>query len=382
MSSATDPTPSSPQPAPGPTPASSPAAAPPPARPPAPRRDARGLRRADPEDLALLHTSLASLTRGGMPLHKALGLAAADLSRSPLADVAKSMADEVEHGTPFEATYAADGRPFPPLYVALVAAGVKSGDLAAALSEIAAHAKTEGDAARRIRVALVQPVVTAACALMVGVGAVAFASPRLLGLSEMASVSDATPIALGALGVLAAFLATVLFLAWRRSPLSSPHRGSRGMALPGVGPLRASAAEAGFASTLSLLLRRETPLHEALAIAGRSCADPGLGSRVAKAAARVEGGEGLAHALGAEGAFDPSVLWLVESAQGSAGVSQAIDDLASLLRRRFERGLDRFTAWLRPAAEVVVGVVVLAFAYAYVIPLLRGANDVLRIWTS
>lgn len=334
--------------------------------------------RADPEDLALFHTSLAALCRGEMPLGRALRLAAGDLGRSPLAQQAVSMADAVDAGTPIDEAYAEASRPFPPLYRALVAAGVESGDLPAALDEIATHARTEGDAARRIRTALIQPVVTATSALVVGVVAVLFASPRLWSISEETGRGSPTPVAAGALGVLAVLLGAVIVLAWRRSPL----RSIRGARLPGVGPLREAAAQAGLVSTLALLLKRDMPAHDALSIAVGSCADAGLAARVERASARVESGEALAAALSAEGACDASVLWLVESAHGSNSVARALDDVGQLLRRRFERGLDRFTAWLRPAAELVVGLVVLAFAYAYLVPLMRQANDAFALWTS
>lgn len=333
---------------------------------------------ADADDLALFHASLAALCRGGMALGRALRLAGADVSRTPLGPVATALADAVDAGTPIERAYAEGSRGFPPLYRALVAAGVASGDLPTALDQIASHARTEGDATRRIRRALIHPVVTASCALVVGVAAVLFAAPAMGDLTEAATEVSSTPIALGALGVLAALLGTVLVLAWKRSPL----RGVRGAALPGVGPLRTAAAQAAIVSTLALLLRRGMPLHDALALTATSCADADLRARVSTAARRVHEGEGLAAALSAEGACDPSVLWLVESADGSSGVVRALEDVGGLLHRRFERGLDRFTAWLRPIAELALGAVVLVFAYAYLIPLVRSANRVLQLWTS
>lgn len=344
---------------------------------PSPGREARSpARRADPEDVALFHTSLAALTRGGLPLGRALRLVGADLGRASLARDAEALAVAVDAGTPLDVAYADPARPFPPLYRALVAAGVTSGDLPTALDEIAGHARTEADAARRVRGALIHPVVTAVCAVLVGLVALVFTAPRLWGISEEIGHGNPAPVAAVALGVLAALVVAVVVLVFRRSPVT----GTRGARLPGVGPLREAAAEAGFASTLALLLRRETPLHDALALAAGTCDEPGLASRVRAAAERVRGGEGLAASLAAERAFDPSVLWLVESAHGGDGVATALTDVATLLRRRFERGLDRFAAWLRPAAEVVVGLVVLAFAYAYMVPLVRQANDVLRLW--
>src|SRR5687767_15477280 len=106
-----------------------------------------------------------------MPLPKALRLAAADLDGRPLQRAALALADAADAGTPIEQAYADPRLPFAPLHRALVSAGVRAGDLPAALDEIAVHATAQAEAGRRIRAALTHPVVTATCALAIGVAA-------------------------------------------------------------------------------------------------------------------------------------------------------------------------------------------------------------------
>ena len=61
---------------------------------------------------------------------------------------------------------------------------------------------------------------------------------------------------------------------------------------------------------------------------------------------------------------------LVESADGSDDVIDALEDLADVHRRRLGRGIDRMGVVARPAAEVVVGIAVFFFAYSYAGPVI------------
>lgn len=331
--------------------------------------------RADAADLALFQRTLAGLCRSEVPLPRALKLAGGEVGRGPVAKAASEMAAEVEKGESFPAAYAARTDVFPPLYAAVVEAGASAGDLPAALEATAAHAAEEADAVRRVRSALLHPALTAGAALAIGAGAVLVASPTLWSVAEMVGEKSPAPIALGALGALAAFLLGLLLLAWRGSPFAP----GRGLRTPVLGPLRDARARASFASTLSMLLRRKMPLPKALDAAASCCGEKELSDRVAAMADRARKGESLSEVLTAEEAFDPSVLWLAEGTKGEDEAAGALSDVATLLRRRFDRGLDRFQAFAAPAAEVVVGLVVLAFAYAYTVPLLRQANRLLHL---
>jgi type IV pilus assembly protein PilC len=313
-----------------------------------------------------------------VPLPRALRLSGGELGRGRVARAAEDLAKAVESGEPFGPAYAARADVFPALHRAVVEAGVAGGDLAGALEEVAAHAGREADATRRVRSALLHPTLTAGAALLVGGAAVALASPTLWGLSDMLGNSSPAPIALAALGALAAFLAALVLFAWRGSPFAP----GRGLRFPVIGPLREARARATFATTLAMLLRRRVPLPKALELSAACCGEKPIEERILAMARRAEGGESLAGALSAEEAFDPSLLWLAEGTRGEEEAARALDDVAGLLRRRFDRGLDRFQALACPAAELVVGLVVLAFAYAYMVPLVRQANDVLHLWTS
>jgi len=211
------------------------------------------------DGLALFHRTLAELCRSETPLPRAFRIIEAEADTKALARAAGSMAADVEAGTSLSDAYAAHSKTFSPLYAQLVKAGEDSGDLAGALEQIAHHAAHRAAVAARLRGALAYPITTAVFVLLVGAGVLIFATPKLSTFTERVSGNSPLPIALLALGGLAAVVLIALWFSWRQG-----RTGSGSFRLPILGPLRLTAAKASLASTLALLLRREVPLHEAL----------------------------------------------------------------------------------------------------------------------
>jgi type II secretory pathway component PulF len=97
------------------------------------------------------------------------------------------------------------------------------------------------------------------------------------------------------------------------------------------------------------------------------------------AAAGAAGGARLSETLREAKAFEPTLLWLVEAAEGTRDVARALDDVAAICARRFERAVDRFTVLVAPAAELLIGATVFLFAYSFLGPLFAWAEGIFRL---
>ncbi len=323
------------------------------------------------DGLALFHRTLAELCRSDVPLPRALRIIEAEADTKSLARAARAMAAEVEGGTKLSDTYAQHSEVFPRLYARLVASGENAGDLAGTLEQIASHAAHRASVASRMRSALAYPITTAVFVLLLGVGVLSFASPRLAVFAESVSGTSPWAITLAALGGLAAVVGGVCWFSWRRARTTGG-----GFRLPILGPLRLAAARASLASTLALLLRRELPLRDALREAGETAENDAVRERVQVMVERAEGGEGLMESMRAGELFEPSLLWLVETGETSGTAASALEDVAAIYRQRLSRGLDRCSILVRPALELVVGVAVFFVAYSFMVPLFEYANNV------
>jgi len=340
------------------------------------------------DDLALFHRTLAELTRMELPLPKAFRMIAADMKKGKLRQAAEEMAAEAEEGVPIAEAYERRKEMFPRLYRSLVAAGQATGDLPGVLEEIAAHAATRALAARRLRKALAYPFVTALFVLVVGIGALLFAAPRLWMLptgnaapafslavrgAESGGAEFTPPVMLFvSIGFVLVFVIGAFLFSRMRSPVDM----MPGFRWPIFGDLRLSAVRASFASALAMLVRRQTPLPAACELTVEMFPERSVRERIADMAVAAENGESLTSALGRSELFPPSLLWLVESADGSDASAQALDDVAAIYRNRLERGLDRMEVLVTPLAELVIGIAVFFFAYSYLVPMFEYADGI------
>lgn len=316
------------------------------------------------DGVALLHRTLAELCRADVPLPRALRVVAAEADTRALASAAQHMADDVEAGESLSGAYAAHADTLPAFYARLVAFGESAGDVPGSLEHIAEHATHRADVRARLRGALAYPITAASFVLLVGVGVLLFVAPQLWHLTEVATERSPAPLVVGSLVGLVALIVVGLVIARKRG------RGAGGgWWIPIVGPLRRTAARASLASTLALLLRRRMPLHAALEEAAASCEGEELRSRVAAMARHAEQGGSLIDSLDQGAVFEPSLLWLVETGEQTGSAADALDDVARIQRERLARGLDRCAVLVRPAFELAVGAAVLAFAYAFLVPM-------------
>ncbi|HEY2942947.1 MAG TPA: type II secretion system F family protein, partial [Vicinamibacteria bacterium] len=112
--------------------------------------------------------AVAALLAAGLPLARALK-AAAHVATGETSDVVDAVRARVERGDALAAALAAHPRFFPPLYVGLVRAGERSGDLAGAFRRLAAQLERDEQLRARLLSLSLYPLILA----VAGAGALA-----------------------------------------------------------------------------------------------------------------------------------------------------------------------------------------------------------------
>ena len=329
------------------------------------------------DQLAIFHRTLAELCRAGVPLPRAFRILMADLEKGTLRAAVADMASDVECGVPFDQAYARHQGEFPALYRALVQAGIASGDLPAVLEEISRHAATRAQVNARLRRALAYPMLTAFFVLILGGAILTFVSPIHWGLADAEDLTSPTPVVVVALGALALLVLITLFVAWVQSPLDAGR--GLGFRLPVIGPLRNHAAKASFASTMALLMRRNVPLPAALTLAAEATEDKRVRRAVVKMSQSAHEGQPLAESVRAGSLLEPSMLWLIETAERGGSAHVALDDVSRIHRQRLDRATERLAVLVTPCAELVLGVIVFVCAWAFMVPLMRYAGELFTL---
>jgi type II secretory pathway component PulF len=331
-------------------------------------------------DLALFHRTLAELCRAEVPLPRALRLAA-DETGSRLRHDAEAAAREVERGAPLGEAYARAR--LPAFYGALVEAGVAAGDLPRILEEIARHAEARASVTHRVRAALAYPMLAGGFVVVLGL-ALVFLLPSLVYTSRAdwlagypkVELPPAPMVVLLASGIAVLAVLVVAACVWLRRPIDGAGPGELRFRLPLVGRLHTWAVKSSFASTLAVLVRRHLPLERALRLVAAATDDRAVRRRIEAMAEHAAQGGSLAASVAAGGLVAPALLWLLEAAEASGSSADALDDLARIYRARLDRAADRLTVLAAPCIELVVGLVVLAFALCFLLPGMRFLKDV------
>jgi general secretion pathway protein F len=308
------------------------------------------------EQLVLLHQELAALVRAGLPLDSGLRSLAADLPGN-LGQTARHMASRLEAGERLDDVLVGGGSSEQRVYRAVIAAGIRSGDLNGALESVVGASRASNHLRRSLWAELVYPILL----LFVGYGLLQFSlaktGPVEVVQSEkfeayeswMAWITAAsTSMDQWSLLPPLLFIVAIAGLVWLvRRGTSLRNQGSAGRGL--LAGYRRSQALARFCSLLALMIDRAVPLPEALALAGEASGWRPLAKASGEMSQRLVRGEPAAM----QPPVPATVVWLVSS--GSGGGPELLRREAARYQAQAKRQARWLVTWLPLVATLVIG---------------------------
>jgi type II secretory pathway component PulF len=318
---------------------------------------------------------IAALVRARVPLDRGLVHLGRDLGGRP-GELMQALAKDLERGESLTAALAAQGDAFPPVFRAVVEAGVRSGQLAPAVEGLVGLARRLAELRRTIRLALAYPIFLVLLAygllmLFVIVVAPPLADALHEGIQQgtspepplVAVILRKLPESLPYWGVAfpAALLAVMAFCSRRisRGGLLQPGATVRLLSwMPWVGRLLRLASDALATDVLAILLERGLPLPEAVTLAAQAVGRIGKPSHVAAGERLVEHlRRGLPPERAAvEAAGLPGrVAWLLRGAFSPEARLTTLRRMADGYRRQADDLADAARLWLPVVLTLVIG---------------------------
>ena len=332
--------------------------------------------------LVLLTRRWAMLLASGMPLEEALNALIEQVEEDHARDILVGVRAEILAGHPLSAGLQRFPGVFSELYVGLVRAGEKTGDLTTVLERLADYLEARHEARRRLVQALAYPVLVSVVAVVIVIALMSYVVPTVVAV--FVHGKQTLPLLTrGLIGVsnlirdfgwvfVIAAAAAVFF--WRRAMGNHDLRyrvHARILRLWLLGNFLKSLDSARFAATLSILVGSSVPLLEALAAAQGTLRNLLIRDAVGRAIQRIREGAPIARSLGAEKVFPPLMIHLIASGEASGA-------LAPMLQRAAEqqqKELDHFTALgaavFEPALIVCMGLLVILIVLAILMPIME-----------
>ncbi|MCL6502334.1 MAG: type II secretion system F family protein [Pirellulales bacterium] len=303
------------------------------------------------EDLAVLNQELAALARAGLPLDRGLARAANDLGGRAGA-LGRRISERLAQGATLSQALEAEAAVVPPLYRAVVAAGERTGELAAALLRVAELSARLRALRANVGLALVYPLLV--CFFAAGAWTIwsqwVFSAqreaaedfgvplPALLAAWQhiLATVHGVVPLPVFPSLLLVAVVAW--WYASGRTSLVTSRGAAKALAwVPWAGSVVRWSQQAVLAEMLLLLLEHGVPADEALPLAAEAAGGGPLADGAKQLAAQFRQGKlPRQHALASLPALD---AWLLALPHGHAAALRLLRSAAQRYHRRAEARL-------------------------------------------
>lgn len=341
----------------------------------------------DTSDVATFCEQLANLTESGLPLPEALSAIARDASSGRLQESLERIAEGVKEGRDFADMLDREGTDFPPLLVALVRAGEKTGNLSKTLRLAGTHMWRLSVLRDRVRNAVLYPAIV--FVLLCVIGSVVFwhVVPRFENMFQEMDLQIAAAtravfffgnyfhvLAGGVLALLAVGVVFFRYVNW--PPAWVRMRRWILFRIPLFGRVFQSAFLCRFSRLASMLLKSgcSTPQTvDLLAELERERLSHAGGKAMAEA---VRKGKKLSDAMRARlNVFPELLVWMVESGEDSGRLPDSFAEAADIFRRETERNVELVNSTLPGVCVVLVGAAIFCTVSGLFAPLIKMMSE-------
>ncbi len=330
--------------------------------------------------LALLTRQLSTLVSAGLTVEESLDTLIEQTDHGYIKQVLAGARGEVLAGQTLARAFAAFPNVFPDLYVTLVSAGERSGQLGRVLERLADYTEERQALRQQVGLAFIYPAIVSTVALAVVTGLLAYVVPQVVDVFSHAQ--QTLPWLTRVLIAVSGFVrSTLIFwvigiiagvwaarVALRNQAVRLRFHGVL-LHLPVVGRLIRDLNTARLANTLAILTGSGVPLLSALAAGAGVLSSLPLRRALGDAERMVREGAPLSRAIAQSGLFPPLLTHLVASGEASGRLDAMLERAAAHQTRELARQVSTLTALLEPALILIMGGLVLVIVLGTLMPI-------------
>ncbi len=333
------------------------------------------------QDLIALNDEILALSRAGVPLAQGLVDVGSELPRR-FGQIAESVGRRMKKGQTLEAAIADCSADVPPAYRAVVAAGIRSGNLTAAVSGLATSLRQRSEVCRMMERSCYYPL------SILFLATISFALVMRRAIGHLLSFVDSydwlnfrwTRAWLQLLShhgnwvILLPIAAVLIWWVLRRRNRQTTARQPDGLRLlsrwiPGYGQLIRMGKLANFTNVLSLLFRHDVPLPQALPLAADAVGDAELMSDAHKLSERLAAGSNRLDEVDQQRGIPAILAWLLVAARTQSQLVSVTEKLSDQYREAAEDYAYRLTTVVPVVMSVgLAAAICLVYALSFSVP--------------
>jgi type IV pilus assembly protein PilC len=339
----------------------------------------KGLGRITVQDKVNFTRQLATMINAGLTITEALSVL--ELQTSPaLSRLIGDVLREVESGVTLAEALEKHGAVFDQIYIALIRSGETAGVLDKVLSRLADNLEKQAEFRRKIKGAMVYPIIVIGGMIAVIAVMIIFVIPKLTTIYEefQADLPTSTKllIALSKFAThywwLAMALIGVLFFLGRllsKNPLFRRQFDEFLFKFPIVGKLRKGMILTEFTRTLGLLIGSGILIVEAIEVTTKSLNSPNYEEKMKEVSKEVEKGLPLATALAKTEIFPPLLPQMVAVGEETGKLDEVLGKVSTYFEQEADNAVKGLTTAIEPLIMIVLGVGVGFLMLAIIMPI-------------
>lgn len=351
-------------------------------------------------ETAQLTGYLAELSATGSPLADGLRAAAEEATSRRLKKSLLAMAIRLERGESLGDVLSSDAVGLPSYVIGFVQAGVRTGQLAEVLTELAEYHRTTRELRRNVLMATAYPLFLLVAVVAVFVFTFSVVTPSIMGVFDdwdtdlpeatqavyaltqvvqavVAWFADAWRLLTTWPGLIIISIVVVLLVAAHVGLREKPaYRRARGVVrwmcctLPIFGPLMMGISLTGFARFVHVLLRQQVPLPEALRLTAASMPDANIAEVSRRLAKETAAGRPLSDAMAETSRLPGLLLPWIRWGERSDRLPEAFAAIAEMCEVRAQLRITLLARVLPPLAFIIVGATAVGTISSVALPLM------------
>jgi type IV pilus assembly protein PilC len=336
-------------------------------------------------DLVIFTRQLSTMISAGVPLVRSLGALQGDSESPYMREVLGGVSKEVEGGIPLGDALAKYPRVFSDVYVNMVRAGEEGGILDEILKRLATQVEQDSSMRKKIKSAMMYPVVILTVTILAFFGIMLFIVPRLGGIltslggpnaklpvytRAMLSVSDfcSKPTILGGLHIpiisklpnLVLFLVIfgvggIYLLRYIRTPAGKYKFHALLLRLPIVKTIVLKIAIARFSRTFASLMAAGVSVLDSLDVTGAAIGNKVIEAELQAAAKEVRNGKQLSEPLSQSKHFPPIVSQMLMVGEETGQIDTVLVKIADFYEEEVAVLIDGLAAVIEPVMIIFLG---------------------------
>src|SRR6187551_2067417 len=333
--------------------------------------------------LQVFSRQFATMIDAGLNVVASLVILEQQTDDKTLAAVIREVRSDVEGGMLLSEAMARHPNAFDRLYISMIEAGEAAGILDTVLDRVAHQIEKEMKIRRRVKGAMIYPLVVMVFAILTLIGMLLFLVPVFQKIfSDLGGdLPTLTKVVVAASDLVRSYwfilfpamgLSVWGFMRWKKTPSGRQVWDRFKLRVPGgIGKVVLKVTVARFTRTLATLVAAGVDIIKALEIAGQTAGNWVIESALADVRTKVQQGVPIAEPLIEDPVFPPLVSQMVKIGEETGELEKMLDKIADFYEDEVDTSIASLTSIIEPLMMMGVGAIVGIIVIAMYLPMFK-----------